>query len=64
MSDISLFDLIKAYKKVIDDIPKITEHIVKKITVTIEQQSALIRSRLAKQKMIYFSQLMKESKIK
>ena len=64
MSDITLFDLIKAYKKVVSEIPKITEHIVKKITVTIEQQAALIRTRLSKQKMIYFSTFLKESQDK
>lgn len=64
LSDLTLYDLIKAFRRVIDSMPKITEHEVRKITVTIEEQSNRIRNYLAKEKVLYFSKLMKEAEEK
>lgn len=60
LTDLTLYDLIKAFRRVIDQIPKITEHQVKKITVTIEEQSNKIRRYLAQHKILYFSKLFEE----
>lgn len=60
LADLSLYDLIKAFRRVIDNIPKITEHQVKKITVSIEEQSTKIRRFLNQNKILYFSKLLEE----
>lgn len=58
LSDLTLYDLIKAFRRAVDNIPKVTEHHVKKITVTIEQQSTKIRRFLNQNKILYFSKLL------
>lgn len=58
---LTLYDLIKAFRRVLDNIPKITEHQVRKISVTIEQQSSKILNYLDQHRILSFKKLMQES---
>lgn len=60
LGEISLFDLLLAFKKALDSMPKVTYHEVKKIDVTIEQQTEYILNKIQSQQMILFSELMKD----
>lgn len=64
LGEISLFDLLLAFKKALDSMPKVTFHEVKKIDVTIEQQTEYIINKIQSQNMILFSELMKDIKEK
>jgi segregation and condensation protein A len=57
LQNVSLFDLLLAFKKALDNMPKVTYHEVKKIEVTIEEQTAYILDTLEKQSSILFSEL-------
>lgn len=57
LRDVSLFDLLVALKKALDNMPRVTYHEVKKIDVTVEQQTQFILERLAGRPMILFSDL-------
>ena len=60
LNDISLFHLLLALKKALDNMPKITEHQVTRIDVTIEQQTEYILSQLTKNAVLLFSELVKK----
>ncbi len=60
LQDVSLFDLLMAFKRALDNMPKVTYHEVKRIDVTIEDQTTFIFERLKQNKMILFSDLMTE----
>jgi len=60
LGEISLFDLLLAFKKALDSMPKVTYHEVKKIDVTIEEQTEYILNKIQSQQMILFSELMKD----
>ncbi|MBN2423503.1 MAG: segregation/condensation protein A [Calditrichaceae bacterium] len=62
LEKVTLFDLIVAFRKALDNMPKVTYHEVTKIDVTIEQQSAFIVERLRGKKMLLFQDLIKEIK--
>ena len=64
LGEISLFDLLLAFKKALDSMPKVTYHEVKKIDVTIEQQTDYILNKMQSQQMILFSELMNDIKEK
>jgi segregation and condensation protein A len=64
LQDISLFDLLLAFKRALDNMPKVTYHEVKRIDVTIEEQTSFIIERLKQRKMILFSELMAEMREK
>jgi segregation and condensation protein A len=64
LQDISLFDLLLAFKRALDNMPKVTYHEVKRIDVTIEEQTSFIVERLKQRKMILFSELMAEMREK
>ena len=57
LEDISLFDLLLAFKKALDNMPKVTYHEVRRIEVTIEQQIDYIVRSLVNNQMILFSEL-------
>ncbi len=61
---VTLFDLIVAFKRAIDNMPKVTYHEVRKIDVTVEQQAEMILERLEKDKIVLFQDLMRELKKK
>ena len=64
LNDVSLFDLLLALKKALDNMPKITEHQVTRIDVTIEQQTEYILNKFASTSAILFSELINKLKEK
>ena len=64
MEQVTLFNLLIAFKRAMDNMPKVTYHEVRKIDVTVEQQSELILRRVKQSKILLFQDLMKESKEK
>jgi segregation and condensation protein A len=64
LDDVSLFDLMVAFRKALDNMPKITYHEVRKIEVTIEEQSEFILNQLKDKKVLLFQDLVKEIKEK
>ncbi len=64
LDKVTLFDLILAFRKAIENMPKVTHHEVKKIDVTVEQQSEYIMNLLQEKKMILFQDLMRRLKEK
>ncbi len=64
IGQVTLFDLMMAFRKAIEQMPKVHYHEVRMIKVTVEEQSALILTRLQGQKMILFQDLMRELKEK
>jgi len=64
LDQINLFDLMLALRKALDNMPKVIYHEVKKIDVTVEQQSAYIIEKLKTKKVVLFQDLMREIKEK
>lgn len=64
LSNVSLFDLLLAFKKALDNMPKVTYHEVKKIDVTIEEQTEYILEKLQRHTMLLFSELINDIKEK
>lgn len=64
LNDVSLFDLLLALKKALDNMPKITEHQVTRIDITIEQQTEYILNKFASNSAILFSELINKLKEK
>jgi segregation and condensation protein A len=62
LQNVTLFDLLLAFKKALDNMPKVTYHEVKKIEVTVEEQTIYILSTLAEQQSILFSEMMDKIK--
>jgi segregation and condensation protein A len=65
LDDVSLFDLLAAFKKALDSIPKVTVHQVNVVKVTIEQQVKFIFEKFGKRSYMFFSEFTKtiENKI-
>ena len=64
LNQVTLYNLLIAFKRAMDNMPKITVHSVRKSDVTVEQQSVLILAKLDQNKILLFSDLMKEIKEK
>ena len=64
LNNVTLFDLILAFKKALDDMPKITFHEVKRIDVTIEQQIDFILDKVKDRSMLLFKDLINDIKEK
>ncbi len=64
LDQVTLFDLIIAFKRALDNMPKVTYHQVKRIDVTVEQQTEFLLQQLKEKKMILFQDLMKQFKEK
>lgn len=62
LEKVTLFDLIIAFKRALQNMPKITYHEVKRIDVTMEQQTEFLLNLLKEKKMILFQDLMKQFK--
>ena len=62
LQNVTLFDLLLAFKKALDNMPKVTFHEVKKIEVTIEEQTDYILNTLVNQQNILFSDLIEKLK--
>ena len=58
LDQVTLYNLVIAFKKAMDNMPKVTYHEVRKIEVTIEQQSELILGKLKENPVLLFSELM------
>lgn len=64
LGQVTMFDLIMAFRSAMENMPKIHQHEVTLVKVTVEEQSDLILNRLAKKSMLLFKELMKELKDK
>jgi len=64
LNQVTLYNLLIAFKRAMDNMPKITVHSVRKSDVTVEQQSVLILAKLDQNKILLFSDLMNEIKEK
>ncbi len=64
LDKVTLFDLLLAFKRALQNMPKVTYHEVKRIDVTVEQQSEYLLNQLKEKKMILFQDLMKQFKEK
>jgi segregation and condensation protein A len=64
LQNVTLFDLLLAFKKALDNMPKVTYHEVKKIEVTIEEQTDYILNTLESRSKILFSELIVKFKDK
>lgn len=64
LEKVTLFDLIIAFKRALDNMPKVTYHQVQRIDVTVEQQTEFLLNELKSKKMILFQDLMKQFKQK
>ncbi len=64
LDKVTLFDLLLAFKRALQNMPKITYHEVKRIDVTVEQQSEYLLNQLKEKKMILFQDLMQQFKEK
>ncbi len=62
LQNVTLFDLLLAFKKALDNMPKVTYHEVKKIEITIEEQTDYILNILDAQPNILFSELIEKFK--
>jgi len=62
LQNVTLFDLLLAFKKALDSMPKVTYHEVKRIDITIEEQRDYIMDALQGTGMILFSELIKSFK--
>ncbi len=60
LQNVTLFDLLLAFKKALDNMPKVTYHEVKKIEVTIEEQTDYILNLLDAQPNILFSEFIEK----
>ncbi|MEJ2543213.1 MAG: segregation/condensation protein A [Calditrichaceae bacterium] len=60
LDDVTLFDLMVAFRKALDNMPKVTYHEVHKIEVTVEEKSELILNQLKENKVVLFQDLVKD----
>ena len=60
LKNITVYDLIKAYHKALEEKPKEVLHEVKKWNVTIDQQIQFLENRVNEKKNVLFIELMKE----
>ena len=61
---VTLFDLILAFRKALENMPKVTHHEVKKIDITVEEQSEYILNLLRNKELVLFQEMMRELKEK
>ena len=62
LQEVSLFDLLLALKQALDNMPKITTHVVEKYDVSVDEQRQFIGAKLAKKKKVTFAELLFEVK--
>lgn len=60
LKDVSLFDLLKAFKTALDNAPKITTHEVQTTTVTVEEQIDFLNKLLKEKKRLAFSDIIQQ----
>ncbi len=59
LAKVTLFDLVMAFRKAMDNMPKIHVHEVSMVKVTVEEQADMILNQLQTSQMILFQDLMK-----
>ncbi len=64
LDQVTLFDLMVAFRKAMDNKPKVTYHEVRKIDVTVEQQAEFILNKLKDSGVVLFQDIMREIKEK
>ncbi len=64
LDQVTLFDLMVAFRKAMDNMPKVTYHEVRKIDVTVEQQAEYILNKLKTSEVVLFQDIMREIKEK
>ncbi len=64
LEKVTLFDLLIAFKRALESMPKVTYHEVQRIDVTVEEQTDYLLRVLHEKKMILFQDLMKRFKKK
>lgn len=64
LKNITLFDLMKAFRKVLEERPKENVHQIRKINVTIEQQIDFIAEKIYAGKSVKFFELVKDMREK
>ncbi len=64
LDQVTLFDLMVAFRKAMNNMPKVTYHEVRKIDVTVEQQSDYILNKLKTSEVVLFQDIMREIKEK
>jgi segregation and condensation protein A len=62
LKDVTLFDLLTAFKSVLDNMPKESMHEVGEVGVTIEEQISMLLNTVQKKERVVFSELMKDLK--
>ena len=62
LKDITMFDLMTAFKNVLDNIPQITTHDVSTIGVTIDEQIEYLIDQISKKERIGFTEIMSQLK--
>ena len=62
LKDVTLFDLLSAFKTVLDNMPKVTAHEVSSIGVTIEDQIKFILDEIKEKERIGFREMMVQMK--
>jgi len=60
LDNVTLFDLLTAFKRAMDNIPKDVVHEVKKIKVTTDMQSRFLLNKLKSGKPLFFNELFKK----
>ncbi len=58
LENVKIFDLMMALKSALDNMPRVTEHKVEMINVTVEEQADWIMQKLSRKPMILFRDLM------
>ena len=64
LDQVTLFDLMVAFRKALDNMPKVTYHEVRKIDVTVEQQAEFILNKLKTSQVVLFQDIIREIKEK
>ena len=64
LDQVTLFDLMVAFRKALDNMPKVTYHEVRKIEITVEQQAEYILNKLKTSRVVLFQDIMREIKEK
>ena len=60
LSDITLFQLMKTFKHLMENIPETPTHKITRVETNIRKQSEYIRQRITEHGKLYFSEVMKE----
>lgn len=62
LKDVTMFDLMTAFKSVLDNMPQITTHEVSTIGVTIDDQIEFMMAQISKKERIGFTEIMSQLK--